>query len=356
MLQTEAKIFGALEKIVLAEGWDAVSVARVAKQAGLSVGAIYSRSENHQELANNLWSSRLQAALEDRLSAVLGAAHSGNADALQKAFANLESHEPKTIIGLELLLASLFQPDMAEVIGSDFSKFLAKHINTEANEELQRHNSAVNMLVLSFAFGRLLALRAAELPPLSKLDAEVLVGYPSASPRDLDAPPVEIRVRNISDSPKLSSAEISALLRRLEKSGYSGATVSRLARSAGLTPGELFGRFGSKESLIAEICHDSILPPGQVWLDYMERSGDADRASVRARFMKDFLSEDHRGDWRLTLELARVSKSVPALKGFRTPPDNLQRTHTGVMLIATFFPKALNRLPFLGPFESGVAT
>jgi AcrR family transcriptional regulator len=356
VVETDKRIFAALEALLTRENWEAVSVAKIAREAGLSVGAIYARAENHHELANALWTSRLKDPLSRDLNLLLGAAQSGDAEELVDAFTRFESSENTALISLELILASLFQPDMTEVIGSDFSSMLAEHIKTD-NEELRLgHSSAVNMLVLSFAFGRLLALRANPLPKLPLNDARVLASFSAAEPSTQMSPPVEVIVRQTEGSERFNRDQQAALLERLERFGYSGATVSRLARSAGLTPGELFGRFSSKEELVAEICKHTVWPPGKVWASYVERSGDPDRASVRARFMRDFLAEKHRGDWRLTLELSRVSARVAALEEFKTPPDNLQRTHTGVMLVAAFFRGSLRNLPFMGPFQSGVAT
>jgi len=92
-----------------------------------------------------------------------------------------------------------------------------------------------------------------------------------------------------------------------------------------------------------------------VWSQYEPVVEENGPLVARALFLAEFLRAQHRSAWLVNLELAHVALAIPELAAFAAPPDTLQHTHLGVMLVACFVP-GLDTLPFAGPFGAGSAT
>jgi TetR/AcrR family transcriptional repressor of nem operon len=78
--------------------------------------------------------------------------------------------------------------------------------------------------------------------------------------------------------------------RLFRERGFDGIGVADLMKSAGLTHGGFYGQFGSKEDLMAEVCHQSFDHALAVW----KRVGAGAEAEPLAAVMRVYLSQRHR--------------------------------------------------------------
>ena len=78
--------------------------------------------------------------------------------------------------------------------------------------------------------------------------------------------------------------------RLFRERGFDGIGVADLMKSAGLTHGGFYGQFGSKEDLMAEVCHQSFDHAQEIW----QKVGASAEAEPLAAVMKAYLSPWHR--------------------------------------------------------------
>ncbi|MDH6536877.1 TetR/AcrR family transcriptional regulator [Aurantimicrobium minutum] len=347
-------ILSALAYSISDQGWDVISVSGVAKKAGVSVGAIYARAENLSELANMLWEIRLRTVIKEVLGLIAHACDSSSPELILRASSFFDLNKSTISPALELIIASQFDDELAEVIGIDFTNLISEMTVPRSSSLAVRHQAASRFLTLSFLFGRALAVSSgAVIEPLSYEEAKVLASFSRMKPEDkLESIGSPIFLKD--SAGEGGEAELS-ILDVISKWGYRRATVSRMARAAGQTPGALISGFTSKADLVAEAARKLIYSPMEMWLPFEARISSEGSPKIRAGFLHGYLAPENRGWWKLNLELARVAETYQELEQFKTPADALQRTHLAVMFLALFTEGAAD-LPFIGPFRAGTTT
>ncbi|WP_281640492.1 helix-turn-helix domain-containing protein [Aurantimicrobium minutum] len=355
VIQNDLAIYTALEELISEIGWDAVTVSGVAKKAGVTVGAIYARAENISELANNLWQRSLEITIWNYFNSISVAARSGNPQKLIDVSKVHENSISLIKVGLELIVASVFDDELNEVIGESFSGLLKKQLGISHDSQLSGQRQAALFLVTSFLVGRVLAQFAgAELSPLSQEEAQTLAGFyeaPEAEHLPLNILHVEF-IRNSESNDLLIEK---STLNSITKWGYRKATFARIARQAGVTPGALITGHSSKLELVAHSAEALLFSPQQVWQPFEEQIPKYGSPEIRTEFLFEYLKPQNLDNWKLNIELARIAGISPELRQFKTPGDALQRTHLAVMLLAIFLPD-LHNLPFKGCFKVGATT
>lgn len=347
-------ILDAVCTLILKQGWDEISISGVAKEAGVSVGAIYARAENLSELANNLWEARLRGVVEEVLDRISEAIVSADIEKMLKVSSYMDQQRNLLTPTLELLVASQFDEELAEVISEDFTRLISLRTVPLTESLADRHLSATHFLVMSFLFGRTMAMRRGnELEPLSYAEADILAAFSQMKPEEVNIPVASTEFLKQSESEN-SSWGLS-VLQVISKWGYRRATVSRMSRSTGQTPGALISGYTSKADLVGQVAREFLYSPMEMWEPFVTRIPQEGSAEIRASFLKVYLAPDNRGLWKLNLELARVAETYPELAQFKTPSDALQRTHLAVMFLALFTYGA-SELPFLGAFRAGATT
>ena len=339
---------------VAEQGWDSLTVSGVAKRAKVTVGAVYARAENIAELANDAWMASLSGVVRRALDTNCDAARSGDFREVLAASSAAENEIAPIRAALDLLIASQFDDEISEVIGADFSQMLSE-VMVPADDSLQaRHHAAALYLINSFLFGRLLALAGgAVIDPLTEAEAKILAGFYAAEPVEsspLELPEVVFRKTTTPDD-----ATAVKVFETFSRWGYRRATVSRMARAAGTSPGGLLSTYSTKADLVAQSAHTSALSSMEVWMPYEALQAVHGAPQVRAHFLFEFLDPRHRQCWKSNLELARIATIYPELASFTTPAAPLQRTHLAVMLFALFV-EGVNTLPFEGCFRVGYTT
>ena len=343
--------------IIRRDGWDGLTFQGLAREADLTVGAVYARFDSPSDVGIDLWQARVAEWFKAWVENIIDASERGDAQALKVLLEDEARGSALSIVTFKLMLASLFDDELDEVIGADIRATLEPHVAVGLNAtKSDRHAAASQVLVLSFAFGRLLAERSSAASFAVPMDRyQALVAHATGSFEDVDAEPksdVGWR-RTLPD--RHPYAEIAAAAMDLiSQVGYRRATIARIARRAGVSRGSLLAGYPDKPALIADVATALMVPAGEVWETYVAAHGTMPTEQVRALFLRDFLDPARRADWALNLELNRVAGYEEAFAAYAVPRSVLEQTHLGVMVTACFAPD-LSGLPYLGCFRAGIA-
>ncbi|MDF9809867.1 AcrR family transcriptional regulator [Aurantimicrobium minutum] len=355
VLRNDNAISDALVAVIANEGWDSITISGVAKTAGVSVGAIYARAETISELANSVWQSTLQEVIRNYFHVISEAVRSGDPNQIFEVSRAHEKILTELKVGFELIIASVFDEELSEVIGADFSEILKSSLGFGGIGSRSEHQKAALFLVTSFILGRVLAtISGSDLVALSNEEARTLAGFygaPEEQHTSLSLPVVHF-VRHSEDNELVLEK---ATLNAIAQWGYRKSTFARIARKSGTSPGALISGHTSKVDLVAYSARELLYSPKQVWQPFdglIEQYGSPE---VRTEFLESYLAPHNRENWKLNIELARVSGIYPELAQFKTPADPLQRTHLALMLLAIFLPD-VHSLPFQGCFRMGITT
>lgn len=350
----DVAIRGSVASIILSSGWDALTFTGVAKGAGLTVGAVYARAETSVELGIDLWeqslSSWLSAAVADLVRSAIADDGAGVLTQLQRWERDLSA-----ALSVEMLIAALFDDDLAEVIAPDARRILEGDGNERSGDELR---AAARVLLTSFALGRAIAQRAqAKLPRIGPREGRTLAAqfHATAEFVELPASPPLRWVRAMDDVDPHHADVLRASIDVVGRVGYRRATIARIARAAGVPRGTVMRGLKTKAALVAEAARLALIPPGEVWSQYADVVASQGPLMARAMFLADFLRPVNRPFWALNLELGRMSRAIPELQGFCPGGSVLEQTHLGVMLTASYRP-GIETLPYAGPFSAGSTT
>lgn len=356
VLENDRRIRSALMDTIAERGWSSVTFTGVAKRAGFTVGALYARAETPSELANDLWTDEIHGFFVESLDEVLVAVGDGDVERVRRFATGWDARVTSASVLVELLVASLFDDELAEGVGESARAELTARCTPTGPDDA--HRAAAATLCISFFLGRALALRSSgPLPPLTDDQVAVLARHAVAPPAVLE-PTVRVPLTFLRDptSPAPAATDLDrCVIEVLGRVGYRKSTVARIARAAGVTKGSLASRFDSRAQFVADAAHRILLTPLEVWEQYRPVVAAEGPLTARARFLAEFLRPEHRDLWRINLELAHAALVVPELAEFATPPETLPHTHLGVMLVACFA-DGLADLPFAGPFGAGSAT
>ena len=344
--------------MALESGWDAITFSGIAKRAGLTVGAIYGRVENSAELGIDLWQHSVEPWLTEAVASLTTAGRLGDPRAMLREVTRWEREETAAL-AVELLVASLFDADLGEVIAPEALASLTPWcLPVTTNHRTTKPQAAAGVLTTSFAFGRALAQRAGvRLPKVGTEEAAVLVGHHNptgAQPRCPAPRPLEW-VSPVIDDDAASQAVVRGTLEVVGRVGYKRATIARIARHSGVPRGSILRQVPDKAALVARSAQLGLIAPGAVWSQYKPVVDKYGPLLARAIFLREFLKPQNRPLWAVNLELARMSRFIPELRDFCPGDSVLEQTHLGVMLTACLVP-GIAELPYRGPFTAGSTT
>lgn len=344
--------------MVLEAGWDGVTFTGVAKRARLTVGAVYGRAENPAELGIDLWEHALGPWFAQAVAELFEAVDANDPEAVVALMEDWGSADEAALVA-ELLIASLFDDDLAEVVRVDALSVLTGYcLPSSSSPRVTAHQAAAGALLMSFAFGRAIAHRAGvALPSFTLRDGQVFVGHRHASAGRSRIPqPKELHwVRPLDELDLHNRAVVRGTVDVVGRVGYRRATIARIGRAAGVPRGGVLSHYKDKAGLVAEAARLALVPPGEVWSQYAEVEAQHGPLLSRAIFLADFLKPANAPLWAVNLELARMSRFVPELREFCPGGSVLEQTHLGVMLTASLVP-GIDTLPYAGPFTAGATT
>ncbi len=257
------------------KGVDALGPTAVARRAGLTTGAVYGRFEDTTELIVDLWLNGLADAV---------------GDFLVTPFATVPRVlvDPPTplTVGLEVVAVARRDNALAEVVHPSLSRVI-EGLGAGPDAADPAHRARV-LLRLAISCGLALlgdwgpaggtttrAVPEREGVPAglgseaagggeidwdgaaSRVDRQLAAGSPLRLPPSSDSPEPAVELwfpspDDLDPHDVTRSHLLYAAMDVIAGSGVQRATVSRIARRAGLSHGALYGPFGSKEELVAD--------------------------------------------------------------------------------------------------------
>jgi AcrR family transcriptional regulator len=326
---------------IVAVGVDRLTMSAVARRAGLTTGALYSRYENVAELAVAVWTARVRDEHRTLLDvAIKGLVERDQSVVLDRLVDELRSPSRHTLLALEFLATARRIDELEEVVLVDVREWLTDwHAGPRSRDPRRR---AQVIFTLASVWGAFLH----ELPGKRRLDwSYVTKNLRWSFTRqfdDLSRPLVPDRVGPVlaDTGNDAHDALIDSVATIVARVGFERASATRIARRAGLTAGSIYARYRTKDDLLRHAVE--VLLARRFSDDLAANShtfSAADPGSATARVVGGYLSVPRR-EWRrfrieaqlaarhrrpLALTLDRVQEAAIGeyldLLGAKTPND-----------------------------------
>jgi len=230
-------------------GLDQISASAVATRAGLTTGAIYSRYEHTDEMLVALWQKVIASELADHLYETVSYITSGQTTELNsKTAAHIDSPSQILRLGVEFLIVARRNDTVGEIVIPQVTNWL---------QEFGLRKASTPLLCAGVALGASTAIGAVlrsfvttTNPGLSILLPNFRNAYLSATPSS--GPPPEVHPNEIHSNTgnTVRDVLIDATAEVMSRTGFAGATISRIARRSDLTSGSLYNIYKDKEELM----------------------------------------------------------------------------------------------------------
>ena len=234
---------------VLRVGVDRVSLRDVGQRAGFTHGATYARYEDVDELLVDLWISSLCERMTDLYERCLIAAREPGEAATAALVDFVRQASSSDVAALQLLLTARRIPALFEEVEPFISTYLARGGDGDGDDPLYTRATAVFAMLITM-IGNIHFFEATS-ADLSVLEV-VLLDLFTSPPTSDDA--IDLHEPDVAGTPAptndLRSQLGYATFLVVGKSGYTHATISRIARRAKCSPGVIYRIFASKEDLV----------------------------------------------------------------------------------------------------------
>ncbi|HEY1761555.1 MAG TPA: TetR family transcriptional regulator [Acidimicrobiales bacterium] len=313
-------------------GVDQLSLRDISHAAGLTHGATYARFEDADEMLVDLWNSILRERLQEMFELSLSAAQDPNADSVGALFELLRDADARDLAAIELLLTSRRNPILREECESFIRNYLELDEGTSGDS---RAIFSRAVLLFGTTMARLYSDRHFGLDEnYNNAFEKLLIESLSVSPSEVEAvdfhgpEQTEFRSR-FSEGDSLRADLAYATFRVVGKSGYVGATISRIARRANCSPAAIYKSHHSKEDLVVGTFVD-ILGAQRMKLadvanvldgDFLAaamNAGSHERSQLRTNFVLElFLAAGHHEMIREAIhkQLMHLESTVPTALG-----------------------------------------
>jgi AcrR family transcriptional regulator len=240
---------------VLRVGVDHVSLRDVGHEAGLTHGATYARYEDVDELLVDLWNSVLCARATEIFELAMGAAKAPSAKSVGAMFDAMRDAKPADAAAIHVLLTARRIPILHEEVEPFIQTYL-EPVGFTSEQESAVFTRGLTLFAMAiiqiFANSQFGWDREYE-TVLEKLLIETLEADPA------DVRPVELTEPDdriiLVPSEELKSQLAYSTFGVVGKSGYTRATISRIARRANCSPGAIYKLYPSKEDLVISAFH-----------------------------------------------------------------------------------------------------
>jgi AcrR family transcriptional regulator len=241
---------------VLRVGVDHVSLRDVGHHAGLTHGATYARYEDVDELLVDLWNSVLAKRATAIFDLSMTAAETPSVKSVGALFDFIRDTTPADVASVHLLLTARRIPTLHEEV----EPFIKTHFESDPGASEQSKALFARGLTL-FAMTMMQIFANSQFgwdrdyqAVLEKLLVETLEVDPA------DVKPVTMREPEdrilLAPGDDLKAQLAFATFGVVGKSGYTRATISRIARRANCSPGAIYKLYPSKEDLVIASFHD----------------------------------------------------------------------------------------------------
>lgn len=321
--QTDLKVALSAARAVRTVGIDQMALTKVAADAGFSSGAIYARCDDRSELVVLAWEKCFWPMLRELLEVLLRAVTTKDAalaGTVSELFARHSSDDATPDLGsaMEVVVVGRRDEVIGEVVQRDINGLLDDWGVGPSTDGPERQ--AV-VAALSTIFGTALLNSAYHIPGFGPIDPSPLLDiYISAraTPTKPPAVPRPAVPRDPMQFPATGDEVRDALVAATEfviaRSGVHRATISRIARRAGVSVGAIYGLYENKDSLVGD-CLDVLYPP------YMKRDtnrwmavfGADDQRAAVTRILVDNMGPDQ-AQWRsFRLECLVAARHSPPI-------------------------------------------
>lgn len=252
----DAAIREAAVSEVLRVGVDHVSLRDVGHQAGLTHGATYARYEDVDELLVDLWNSVLYQRAVTMFELCMSAAELPSTRTVGALFDFIRGTTPADVACVQVLLAARRIPTLHEEVEPFIHDYLERESGPSHTKSatFARGLTLFAMMVVQIFADATYGRDDNYQDVLEKLLLETL----ETDPRDVNE--VELRVPDeritLAPGEDLRTQLAFATFGVVGKSGYTRATISRIARRANCSPGAIYKLYPSKEDLVIAAFHD----------------------------------------------------------------------------------------------------
>ena len=267
--ETDLKVAHSAASAVRTVGVDQMALTRVAADAGFSSGVIYARCDDRSELVVLAWEKSFWPMLSEIMTLLLDAVvtkSDANIHKIGELFQAASTIDAVPDIGsaMEVIVASRRDEVVAEVVQRDIIGLLDDRGVGPSTDGADRQ-AAVS--AISTLFGAALLNSVLNADGHHSIDPTTLfnVFARTAQMTTKPAKPAGEKRNNLpyqfpSTRDDVRDALISASEYVIARSGVHRATVSRIARRAGVSVGAIYGLYENKEALVSD-CLEVLFPP-----------------------------------------------------------------------------------------------
>lgn len=267
--QTDLKVAESAARAVRTVGVDQMALTRVAADAGFSSGAIYARCDDRSELVVLAWEKSFWPMLSEILVPLVDAVLANNTEHVANISQLFEQASRKDAVpdlgsAMEIIVASRRDEVIAEVVQRDIIGLLD---DRGVGPSTDGANRQAVVSALATTFGAALLNSVYDQGAVNPINPQALLEMFTKAVRTASKPakpagakPAPAPYTFPSTRDEIRDALISASEYVIARSGVHRATVSRIARRAGVSVGAIYGLYENKDSLVAD-CLEVLFPP-----------------------------------------------------------------------------------------------
>lgn len=267
--QTDLKVAESAARAVRTVGVDQMALTRVAADAGFSSGVIYARCDDRSELVVLAWEKSFWPMLSEILIPLIDAVLTNDTSHVSRISALFEASSSRDAVpdlgsAMEIIVASRRDEVIAEVIQRDILGLLD---DRGVGPSTDGSNRQAVVSALATLFGAALLNSVYDQGTVNPINPTALLELFTRAVRTASKP-TKPTGANTAPTPysfpstrdDIRDALIAASEYVIARSGVHRATVSRIARRAGVSVGAIYGLYENKEALVAD-CLDVLFPP-----------------------------------------------------------------------------------------------
>ena len=321
--QTDIKVAESAARAVRTVGVDQMALTRVAADAGFSSGAIYARCDDRSELVVLAWEKSFWPMLSEILTPLIDAVMTSTTHEIERisqlfTTASAPDATPDLGSAMEVIIASRRDEVIAEVVQRDINTLLDDRGVGPSTDGVHRQSVVA---AISTLFGASLLNSAYDFTERHAIDPTGLIymfTQAVSSPKKPAKAPQALKNAEPYKFPTTHDDVRDALIAASEyviaRSGIHRATVSRIARRAGVSVGAIYGLYENKDSLVSD-CLEVLFPPqSKRDADDWSRVFTApDQRAVVTDILANYMSPSYQQWRRFRLESIIAARHSPAI-------------------------------------------
>lgn len=251
-LDNDERILDAALLVAAEVGLDRLTVSSVAKAAGFTSGAIYARYGDREELLVAIWERRAAASLEQLIRQVGTFRRRGATAAYRAAIVEWIAEPPPELrIAIEICLIAHRVDELFDIVPRAVAEWIADlglHHDTLSPEE------SVDLAIIAGIIGYVVLHQFPD-PLAASLDTSLdWTSVPAAAPVGDPLPPIATAQELVMEpEDSVHNDLLIAAQSVIARSGVHRTTLARIGRLARLAPATVYGRYKSRDELVADI-------------------------------------------------------------------------------------------------------